>query len=128
MSGKAKFFVVLLVSMLAISFSITAKAETADKPGSPFKDAIMKMFGYTGKTTEKSVNAVGGGVKKSADMVGQEVKDVGEVATGKGEKVKDILVNPVMKTTEVVGETVHGVVTAPIEAAKEVGKKKEETK
>ena len=120
MSGKVKFFVVLLVSALAFSFSIsTARAEASDTPGSPFKDAIMKMFGYTAKTTEKTVNAVGGGVKKSADMVGQEVQDVGEVATGKSGKVKDIIVNPITKSTEVVGETVHGIVTAPIEAGKE---------
>jgi len=120
MSSKAKFFAVLLVSVLAFSFSIsTARAEASDKPASPFKDAIMKMFGYTAKTTEKTVSAVSGGVKKSADMVGQEVQDVGEVATGKGEKVKDVLVNPITKSTEAVGETVHGVVTAPIEAGKE---------
>ncbi len=120
MSSKVKFFAVLLVSVLAFSFSIsTARAEASDKPGSPFKDAIMKMFGYTAKTTEKTVNAVGGGVKKSADIVGREVQDVGEVAAGEGGKIKDVLVNPIMGTTEAVGETVHGVVTAPIEAGKE---------
>lgn len=120
MSGKVKFFAVLLVSVLAFSFSIsTARAEASDKPASPFKDAIMKMFGYTAKTAEKTVNAVGSGVKKSADMIGQEVQDVGEVATGKGEKVKDVIVNPITESAEAVGETVHGVLTAPIEAGKE---------
>ncbi|MDP3789678.1 MAG: hypothetical protein Q8R48_04675 [Candidatus Omnitrophota bacterium] len=120
MSSKVKIFVVLLVSVLAFSFSMsTARAEASEKPGSPFKDAVMKMFGYTAKTTEKTVNAVGSGVKKSADMVGQEVQDVGEAATGQGDKVKDVIVNPITKSTEAVGETVHGVLTAPIEAGKE---------
>ncbi len=122
MSSKAKFFAVLLAFALAFSFSIITKAEASDKPGSPFKDAVMKMFGYGAKTTEKTVDAVSSGVKKSADMVGQEVKDIGEVATGKGEKVKDVLVNPITKSAEAVGETVHGVLTAPIEAGKEVTK------
>lgn len=126
MRNEAKLLVLLFTLMLTFSLSIgSAMAETKE---SPFKSLVMKMFGFTGKTTEKSVNAVGGGVKKSADIVTQEVKDVGEVATGKGSKVKDVLVKPVTGTTEMVGETVHGIVTAPIEAAKEVGKKKEETK
>ena len=120
MSGRVKFFIVLLVSVLAISFSMTTKAEAADKSGSPFKDAIMKMFGYGAKTTEKTVNAVGTGVKKTGDMVGQEAKDLGEVATGKGSKVKDVIVNPVTKSTEAVGGTAYGVLNAPIEAGKEV--------
>lgn len=120
MSGKAKVFILLFVLALTLSFSIsTARAEASNKPGSPFKDAVMKMFGYGAKTTEKTISAVSGGVKKSADMVGQEAKDAGEVVTGKGSKVKDVLVNPVTKTAEMVGETVHGVVTAPIEAGKE---------
>lgn len=123
MSSKVKLFAVLLVSVLAFSFSIsTASAAASEKPGSPFKDAVMKMFGFTAKTTENTVNAVGSGVKKTTDMVGQEVQDTGEVVTGKGSKVKDVLVNPVTKTTEAVGETVHGVVTAPIEAGKEATK------
>lgn len=123
MSSKVKLFAVLLVSALVFSFSIsTASAAASDKPGSPFKDAVMKMFGFTAKTTENTVNAVGSGVKKTGDMVGQEVKDTGEVVTGKGSKVKDVIVNPITKTTEAVGETVHGVVTAPIEAGKEATK------
>lgn len=129
MSGRARVFAVLLVSLLAFSFSIsTARAGMTDKPGSPFKDAVLKIFGYTAKTTEKTVNAVGTGVKKTADVVVNEVKDTGELATGKGSKAKDILVNPVMGTTEAVGETVHGIVTAPIEAAKEMGGEQETTK
>ncbi|MBU4377074.1 MAG: hypothetical protein KKD29_06335 [Candidatus Omnitrophica bacterium] len=116
MSSKAKFFVVLLVSVLAISFSMVTKAEA----GSPFADAVMKMFGYGAKTTEKTVNAVGTGVKKTGDMVGQEAKDLGDVVTGKGSKVKDVIVNPVTKSTEAVGGTAYGVVNAPIEAGKEV--------
>lgn len=128
MSSKAKFFVALLVSVLAISFSMTAKAEMSDKPDSPFKNAVMKLFGWTSKTTEKSVNAIGAGVKKSADVVVEEVKDVGELATGKGSKAKDVLVNPVTGITEAAGETAYGVLNAPIEAGEEVGEKKEATK
>ncbi len=129
MSSKAKFFVLVLVSALALSFSMTTKAEAADKPGSPFQDAVMKMFGWTSKTTEKSVSAVGTGVKKTADVVVDEVKDAGElVTTGKGEKVKDVLVKPVTGTTEAVGGTAYGVLNAPIEAGKEVSEKKEATK
>ncbi|MFH0840112.1 MAG: hypothetical protein V1883_03755 [Candidatus Omnitrophota bacterium] len=120
MGSKAKFFVVLLVSVMAVSFSMVTKAEAADKPGSPFADAVMKMFGYGAKTTEKTVNAVGTGVKKTGDMVGQEARDLGDVATGKGSKVKDVIVNPVTKSTEAVGGTAYGVVNAPIEAGKEV--------
>ena len=127
MSSKAKFFVLFVACTLVLSFSIsTARAE--DKAGSPFKDAIMKMFGYGAKTTEKTVNAVGTGVKKTGDMVGQEVKDLGDVATGKGEKVKDVVVNPVTKSTEAVGGTAYGVLNAPIEAGREISEKKEATK
>ena len=126
MRNEAKLLVLLFAFILTFSLSIgSAMAETKE---SPFKKLVMKMFGYTSKTTEKTVNAVGGGVKKTGDMVGQEAKDVGAVATGKGAKVKDVVVNPVLKSTEVVGETVHGVVTAPIDAAKEVSGKKEATK
>lgn len=128
MSSKAKLLVMLLVSVLAISFSMTAKAETADKPSSPFKEAIMKMFGYGAKTTEKAVNAVGAGIKKTGDMVVDEAKDLGEVVTGEGSKVKDVLVNPVTKSAEAAGEAAYGVVNAPIEAGKEVYGTKEDAK
>ncbi len=128
MSGKAKFFVVLLVSVLAVSFSVTAKAETSDKPGSSFKNVVLRMFGWTSKTTQKSVNAIGTGVKKTADVVVEETKDLGELSTGKGSKVKDVLTKPITGTTEAVGETAYGVLNAPIEAGSEVSEKKEATK
>jgi hypothetical protein len=118
MGKEAKLLVLLFAFILVFSFTIGSA--TAEAKESPFKRLVTKAFPFLAKTTGKSVNAVGGGVKKSADVVTQEVKDVGAVATGKGSKVKDVLVNPVTGTADAVGGTVHGVVTAPIDAAKEV--------
>jgi len=107
---------------MILAFSLSSGVALAEQKGSPFKDLILRIFGYTTKTVEKEVTTVGEGVKKGTDVVTQEVKDVGALATGDTSKTKDVLVNPVTGTTEMVGETAHGVITAPIEAGKELGK------
>ena len=117
MNNTARFFVVLLA--LALIFSLTADAIAAEKKGSPFKKLILGMMGMTKKTVEKEVNAVGKGVKKGADVVVEEVKDVGALATGDGSKVKDVLVKPVKGTADMAGETAYDVINAPIEAGRE---------
>ena len=118
MKHTMKFFVLMVVMIL--TFSLTTGVAMAEKKGSPFKDLILRMFGYTKKTVEKEVTAIGEGIKKGADVVMEEVKDVGELVTGDTSKVKDVLVKPVTGTTEMVGETAHDVIVAPIEAGKEV--------
>ena len=114
-----KLFVLMLVAILALSLT-TGVAMAEKKKGSPFKRAVLKMMGLAGKTVEKEVKAIGKGVKKTADVVVEEVKDVGKLATGDTSKVKDVLVKPVTGITEAVGETAHDVIVAPIEAAEEV--------
>ena len=117
--SNARFFIILLTVILV--FSLTASVATAaEKKGSPFKDLVLRVFGYTKKTVEKEVTTVGEGIKKGADIVVEEVKDVGELVTGDTSKAKDVLVKPITGTTEMVGETAHGVITAPIEAGKEI--------
>lgn len=117
MSNKIRFLAMPLVLVLILVLSTgVAMAEKS----SPFKDLVFKMFGFTKKTVEKEVNTVGKGVKKGADVVVEEVKDVGSLATGDTSKAKDVLVKPVKGTAKVAGETAYGVVNAPIEAGKEV--------
>lgn len=108
-----RFFVIVVTLMLTLSFLAgTAMA------GSPFKELCLKAMGMTTKTVEKEVNVIGKGIKKTTDVVVEEVKDVGKAATGKG-SIKDVLVKPVEGTAEVVGETTYGVINAPIEAGQE---------
>ena len=108
-----RFFVVMLILMLAISLTTgTAMA------GSPFKELCLKAMGLAGKTVEKEVNVVGYTIKKTTDVVVEEVKDVGKLATGKG-SVKDTLEKPVRGATAVAGEAAYGVLNAPIEAGQE---------
>ena len=118
MKYKIRPLVLLLVAILI--FSLAINAEAADKKGSPFKRLCLKAMGLSKKTVEKEVNAIGRGIKKGADVVVQEGKDIGMLVTGDGSKAKDILVNPVKGTTEMVGETTYDVINAPIEAGKEV--------
>ena len=118
MESRTRLVAASLVLALILSVATTVMAE--DKPGSPFKDLCLKLMGMSKKTVEKEVNAVGRGIKKGANVVVEEVKDVGKLATGDTSKAKDILVKPVMGTTEAVGETAHDVINAPIEAGKEV--------
>lgn len=118
MKNSIRFFVIPLVLMLTLS--LTSGVAMAEKKGSPFKELVLKMFGYTSKTVEKEVNTVGRGIKKSTDVVVEEVKDVGKLATGDASKAKDVLVKPVTGATEAAGETAYGVLNAPIEAGKEV--------
>ncbi|MBN1872144.1 MAG: hypothetical protein JW800_06185 [Candidatus Omnitrophica bacterium] len=113
----ARFASIVLV--LALIFSVATTAAAGDKKGSPFKEVVLKMMGMSKKTVVKEVNAVGRGVKKSADVVVEEVKDVGKLATGDASKAKDVLVKPVKGATEAVGQTAHDVINAPIEAHKE---------
>ena len=109
-----RFFVIMLTLMLTLSFLVgTAMA------GSPFKRLCLKAMGMTTKTVEKEVNVIGKGIKKTTDVVIEEVKDVGKAATGKG-SVEDVLVKPVRGATAVAGEAAYGVLNAPIEAAQEV--------
>ena len=112
----------LLVVILAIMLSVglLAGEACAEKKGSPFRDLCMRMFGYAKKTVEKEVNVVGRGIKKGADVVVEEVEDVGRLATGDSSKAKDVLVKPVEGTAEMVGETTYGVINAPIEAGQEI--------
>lgn len=118
MRNKMRFFATLLVFVLI--FSLTTNAVAAEKKGSPFKKMVLKMMGMAKKTVEKEVSAVGRGIKKGADVVVEEVKDVGKLATGDMSKAKDVLVKPVTGTTEMVGKTAYDVINAPIEAGKEV--------
>ena len=115
---KKKIFVALLV--FAVSFSLSAGLAIAEDIGSPFTDAVRKMFGFTSKTTEKGVNAVGTGIKKSTDVVIQHGKDTGDLVTGDTSKVGDVLIKPVKAATTAVGEAAYGVLNAPIEAGQEV--------
>jgi predicted component of type VI protein secretion system len=114
-----RMFVMLLVMTLTLSLCAgTAMA------GSPFKEMVLKVLGHTSKTVEKEVNTVGKGVKKTADIVVEEVKDTGKLVTGDGSKVKDVLVKPVQGAAEVTGETAYGVINAPIEAGKKDSEEK----
>ena len=113
-----RFFAILLI--LALTLSLTADVMAADKKSSPFKEMCLKVMGFSKKTVEKEVSAVGRGIKKGADVVVEEVKDVGALVTGDGSKAKDILVKPVKGTTDMVGKTVYDVINAPIEAAEEI--------
>ena len=117
-SMRKKFFVALLV--FAVSFSLSAGLAIAEDTGSPFTDAVMKMFGFTSKTTEKGVNAVGTGIKKSTDVVIEHVKDTGDLVTGDISKTDDVLIKPIKAATTAVGEAAYGVLNAPLEAGQEV--------
>ena len=116
MKNVARYAVAILV--FALVFSLAANAAAEGKK-SPFVQAMLKMMGMSKKTVEKEVTAVGRGVKKGADVVVEEVKDVGKLAAGDDSKAKDILVKPVKGTTEMVGQTAHDVIKAPIEAHQE---------
>ena len=115
---KKKVFVALLV--FALSFSLLAGMAIAEDTGSPFTDAVKKMFGFTSKTTEKGVNAVGTGIKKSTDVVIQHGKDTGDLIKGDSSKTDDVLIKPVKAATTVAGEVAYGVLNAPLEAGQEV--------
>ena len=126
MKNGVKFLILAVVFVL--TFSLSIGSAMAEQKESPFKSLIAKIFGFTTKTVHKEVKAVGKGVKKSADVVTEEVKDVGKVVTGDVSKTKDVLVKPVTGTAEMVGTTANEIVTAPIDAAKEVSEKAEEKK
>ena len=113
-----RIFVALLV--LVLSVTLLSGTATAEKKSSPFKELCLKAMGLSRKTVEKGVSTVGRGIKKSADIVIEEVKDVGKLATGDASKAKDVLVKPVEGAAEVVGETTYGVINAPIEAGREI--------
>ena len=59
MKSRMKVLVVLVV--MALTLSLTTSAAMA---GSPFKEMVLKMMGYTAKTVEKEVDTVGRGIKK----------------------------------------------------------------
>ena len=88
MESRTRLVAASLVLALILSVATTVMAE--DKPGSPFKDFCLKLMGMSKKTVEKEVNAVGRGIKKGADVVVEEVKDVVKLATGDTSKAKDI--------------------------------------
>ena len=117
MKKMSKCFIYFFAVVLIFSFATIASAK--EKSSSPFKNVVLKMMGMSKKTVQKEVNAVGRGIKKGADVVAEEAKDVGKLATGDKSKAKDILVKPVMGATEAVGQTAHDVIKAPIEAAQE---------
>ena len=110
----------IFITSIILILSVMLIAGAAEAKESPFIKMMSRVFGHTAKTVEKEVNVVGTGVKKTADIVVEEVKDVGKLATGDGSKAKDVLVKPITGTTEVVGETTYGVINAPIEAAEEM--------
>lgn len=114
-----RFWVIVLVAVMSFSLVIGAAA-AEEEEGNRFVNAIKRFFGATGKTVENEVNTVGMGVKGTADVVVEEAKDVGALATGDGSKAKDVVVKPVTGTAEVVGQTAHDVINAPIEAGQEV--------
>ncbi|MBL7071866.1 MAG: hypothetical protein ISS26_06855 [Candidatus Omnitrophica bacterium] len=116
--SRIRFVVLILAVIMVVSLAAGA-AIAEEKKSSPFKEAVLKMMGMAGKTVAKEVNAVGRGIKGTTDVVVEEVKDVGALATGDGSKVKEILVEPVTGAAEVVGETAHDVINAPIEAGQE---------
>jgi len=115
-----RFTACFIVLAFALSFTLCANA--GEKKASPFQEMVLKLMGMSQKTVEKEVNAVGRGIKKGADVVVEEAKDLGKLATGDKSKAKDVLVKPVMGATEAVGKTTHDVINAPIEAGEETYK------
>ena len=119
MKSSMRIFIAVVAFAIALSFAMSV-AEAAEKKSSPFKNLVYKIFGFSKKTVQKEINAVGTGIKKGADVVVQEGKDVGALMKGDKSKAKDILVKPIKGAVEMVGETGHGVISAPLEAGKEV--------
>ena len=117
--GRMRFAVIVLAVILSLTL-VVGVSMAEEQQGNRFINAIKRFFGATGKTVENEVNAVGKGVKGTADVVTEEVKDVGALATGDGSKAKDVLVKPVTGSAEVVGEAAHDVINAPIKAGQEV--------
>ncbi len=116
----------VLILIAAVTLALVCGVACAEEKGSPFKELVLKIMGYGKKTVdagkrtvEKEVNAVGKGIKKGGDVVVEEAKDVGKLATGDMSKAKDILVKPVKGTTDMVGETAYEAIKAPADATKE---------
>lgn len=87
-----------------------------------FKNLIKWPFGIT----KKSAETVGRTTKRATTMVTKTGTSSVEMVTGKPEKIKDVVVEPVKGSAETTYTAVEGTIKAPIEGTEEAFKSEEE--
>lgn len=116
----------LLSAIMVIIFcvSVVSVANAAEKEtfGMKCKKFWQGLFNYSANVTQGSANVVSDTGKKSAGVVTQEVKRVGEVTSGELGKTKELIEEPVVGMAETVKGAVEETVKIPFEATKEAEK------
>ncbi|MCX5715727.1 MAG: hypothetical protein NTV07_02485 [Candidatus Omnitrophica bacterium] len=96
----------------------TTKAQP--KPTNGFVAGLRNIVHWPFRTTEKLVGTTTDTVKGAGTVITREAETVGSVATGKLGETPNLIVEPIKGTGETAAGAVKGVVTAPVEAGKEV--------
>lgn len=94
----------------------TVKKETF---GEKLKNFGQRLFSYPANVIQGSVSTVAETGKRGTEIVTDEIKTVGQVATGDIDKTKDLVTEPLTGTAETVVKTAEETVNIPVDAAKE---------
>ena len=124
-----------ILSLILITVLIAAAAYAADAkpqaqpqtnvtPKSAQPNPVAAFFRgilhWPFKTAGNVVNTAGNTVKDTGTILAKEGVTAGSVVTGQFGQTPKLVTEPVKGTAEMVGSTAKGVVTAPVDAAKEV--------
>ena len=120
------YLVIVLLVVAAIGFSGTGmtyaqeeQPQSENKVVRFFKDVFNWPFGIT----KKSAEAVGRTTEKATMTVTDTGTAAVQTVTGKPEKIKDVVVDPVKGSAETAYTAVEGTAKAPIEGTKEAFEK-----
>lgn len=115
--------IILLIVAVCGTLTINRAYAAENKVVKFFKNAINWPFGVT----KKSAEAVGRTTKRATTTVTTTASSAVETVTGKPEKIKEVIVEPVKGSVETAYTAVEGTVKAPIEGTEEAFKSEEAT-
>ncbi len=116
---------VIIVIAIILSFAFIASTAMCEN-GKPaegkksFTQWLRDVLHYPTKVTNKTSEVVADSAKKTVDTAAQTVDTTTNVLTGEVKEADKIIMTPAQGAADVITETTEGVVTAPVDAAKQL--------
>jgi len=111
--------IVIILTIMAIGLMTTTtyaqEAQSENKVARFFKNLVKWPFGVT----KKGVETVGDTSEKAAETVVKTTSSTVDTVTGKPERIKDVVIEPVKGSAETAYTAAEGAIKTPIEGTKE---------
>jgi hypothetical protein len=133
MKRSNKLYISVIIIVIAFSLTAISQVFAEDKQPAPVKEnKVVKFFkdviNWPFSITKKGAETVARTVEKGTTTVVTTGSSAVESVTGKPEKLKEVIVEPVKGSAETAYTAVEGTVKTPVEGTKEAFKPEEAKK